>query len=562
MPGPCYATYPGVTAAHVVGFSGTESVDNQPGRFTLTLSQAATPAPTGTLVFTDGIRTVTIPGCRATSARPSPGGQFQITLEDRRWRWETGAVFGHYNRPFLSFVLEQKTPRELAELLWDEMNETDLDVRLLPNDARPEVNWYAANPAEELIALLGSLGCVLAPQLDGRWKVYPVGAGDLYAPPAGSRIAVDSSQEFEAYPDSISVVTAPIQYEVVFALEAVGEETDGQIKPIDELSYTPAHGWNKESSYFGGLGGLTYERDGRTLNTQDLARSCIRKWYRVASMPAGTGEASLNPPGYPTSLPHVLGLYSLLPLVPVINEIDYDSGSPSFGERKPADCWGRFKKDDMTGLVSREGTKVPFPFSLDAKSGIVRFSEEVTTHPGDFSTIDPAELLLRCVVEVKDDETNAPVGYQRTITTGLANGTGAEVILRDELELRWTPQWATDGTTEPLPEGGTHRSNQIEIDREADYYLAAKLAGYAPQQSGTLALTGIHAPNLNGLQTNVTWTFGATQPPVTTIGIGTRANPYLPKFKDRQQWWISKSQRLKQQRRQRLEARGLFRGQP
>lgn len=558
------ATYPGVTSAHVIAFSGTEGLDATPGRFTLTLSQAAAPEPHGTLVFGDGTRTITIPGCRVTAVNPAGRGAYQITLEDRRWRWQTGLVFGRYNVPIegSAGVKYEKTPRELAELLWEEMNETALDVTALPNDSRPEVDWYATNPASELIALLSSLGCVLAPQLTGGWKVYPVGSGAIYEPPAGLRKTADTSQEFAPYPDSISVVTGPIQYEVVFALEAVGEETDGRIRPIGDLSYEPAHGWSKEGDDFAGLEGATYTRDGRTLNTQDLARSCVRRWYRIVSMPAGTGANYLNPPGYPTSLPSVESISQLLPIVPLINEVETTVGDPNYGERKPADVWGIFQKDEMTGLISRPGTKVPFNFSIDAARGIVKFSQAVTTHPSDFSTTEPAELLLRCVVEVQQPEINIPAGYQRTVTTGLSNGTGAEVILREDLLLMWRPEWKTDGTVEPLDPGAEYVNNRVEVEAEADYYLNAKLAGYAPSQSGTMELTGIHAPSLNGNQTSVTWTFGAKQPPSTTIGINTRANPYTPKYQDQQKQKLTESQQRKRGRQERLKARGLFRGQP
>lgn len=558
------ATYPGVTAAHLIGFSGTEGLDAQPGRFTLTLSQAAAPEPYGTLVFTDETRTITIPGCRVADSRWSGPGQFTVTLEDRRWRWRTGLVFGRYNvrTDSGSWIRHQKTPRELAELLWAEMNETDLDVTLLPNDTLPEVDWYAANPADELIALLAPLGCVLAPQLTGGWKVYPVGAGGVYATPAGVQVSSDVATDFAAYPDSVSVITGPIQYEAVFALEAVGEEYNGRIVPIDDLTYKPAWGWEQESDEFHGLEDVTYERDGKTLNTQDLAKSCVRRWYRVASMPAGTGANSLNPPGYPTSLPAVESISQLLPLSPVVNDTVTTLADPDYGKRKAAEVWGEFVKDESTGLVTRAGTKVTENFSIDAERGIVKFSKAVTSHPGDFSQIDPATLFLRCVVEVEQPEINAAAGYQRTATTGLANGTGAEVLLRDDLELQWQPVWNADGTAVDPPGGGEYPSNREDIDAEADYYLNAKLAGYTGQTGGTLQLTGIHAPNLNGLQTSVTWSFGIAQPPTTTIGINTRANPYTPKYQDQQQQKLTESQRLKRARQERLKARGMFRGQP
>lgn len=636
MPDAASATYPGVDPSTLLTFSGTESIDAQPGRFVLGVSAAATPAVTGDLVFTDGTRTITIPACRVIDARWSGGGQYQITLEDRRWRWRTGIIFGRYNVPRENGagVDYEKTPRELAELLWATMNESDLDVTLLPNDARPAVDWYGANPADELIALLALLGCVLAPQLDGGWKVYPIGSGAVYEFPAGSQLSTDVAQDFALYPDSISVVTGPIQYEACFALEAVGEETDGSILPIDQLSYTPSWGWEQEDNDFEGIDS-TYTKDGKTLNTRDLARSCVRRWYRVASMPAGTGANSLNPPGYPATLPHVEELRQLLPLVPVVNETYASMSDPNFGKRMPAEVWGRFVKDEQTGFVTRPGTRVAESFSIDAERGIVKFGQpvfryrpvprsginsavavvqrvdgnEITIAPGTFELRDfelelevptvaykqtgdtvspgddialeydagegfwllekdntteaaPAYLFLRCVVEVQQPEINIAAGYQKTVTTGLNNGTGAELVTVDDLELQWRPVWKADGTLDPLDEGAEYPNNREDVDAEADYYLNAKLAGYQTQTGGTVRLGGIHAPNLNGLQTSVSWSFGVGQAPTTTIGVASRANPYLPDYRQQQAQKLTKSQQLKKERRQRLKARGLFRGQP
>lgn len=562
------ATYPGVTGAHVIGFSGTEGLDDTPGRFTLTLSQAAVPLPYGTLAFSDGVNgTITIPNCRVADSRWAGVGKFQVTIEDPRWRWRTGAVYGRYNVPLQNYgggVRFEKTPRELAELLWATMEPPaiTLDVTLLPNDARPEVDWYASNPASELVALLASLGCVLAPQLTGSWKVYPVGYGGVYVPPVGYKVSTDVAQDFATYPDAVSVITGPIQYEAVFALAAVGEETDGRIVPIDLLSYKPAWGWEQEDDDFAGLEDATYTRNGKTLNTQDLAKSCVRRWYQIASMPGGSGADSLNPPGYPTSLPPVESLYQLLPLVPVINETVSSMGDPDYGKRMGAEVWGVFVKDESTGLKSRPGTKVPTNFSIDAERGIVKFSQPMYATPSDFSTIDPAELFLRCVVEVQQPEINIAAGYERKATTGLSNGTGSEILFRDDLELQWKPVWKNDGTLDPLEPGAEYPNNRAEVDAEADYYLAAKLAGYVNQTGGTMRLSGLHAPNLNGLQTSVTWSFGMNQSPSTTIGVNTRANPYTPKYQDVQKQKLTESQRLKRGRQERLKARGLFRGQP
>jgi len=560
----CVATFPGLPPGAVIRFSGTSGVDAQPGRYTLTVRRETNVATDGDLVFVDRVRgvTITVPRCRRVDARYNGRGDYDITLEDRRWRWRTGAIFGRYNTPIddNSGVRHEKTPQELAAILWGAMNETSLDATLLPNGPRPAVDWYAANPADELIALCAQLGCVLAPALGGGWKVWPVGSGQVYDGGL-DRQSTALAQTFADYPDQVAVVTGPIQYEAVFALEAVGEETDGRFRPLDDLSYTPAWGWDKEPDDCPGIDG-TYTRDGRTLNLQDLARSGLRRLYRIAAMPAGSGSASLNPPGYADSLPDVTSLSQLLPLAPVVNEVQANTADPDYGKRKPAELWGEFARNDETsdGSITRPGTRVRESFGIDAQRGIVRLSKPLS-RPTDTGA-DPARLYLRCVVEVEQPGINAPAYYVKFQSSGLANGTGAEVILKEELQLQFRPVWGADGTAATPVDDGPYPSNQADIDAECDYYLAAKVAGYTPQQSGTIQLRGLHAPALNGRVTNVTWAFGAGQAPTTTIGVGAQANPYLAKYTKDQSAKLSKSQALKRERQERLKARGLFRGQP
>lgn len=532
MPGTVAISYTGITAGQIRSLSGAIPIGKTPGRFTIDVRDDATPAAVGTLAFSDGYNgTISLAQCALVSSRWSGRGQRRLTLEDRRWRWRTGYIDGHYNkrRPKAVDKLErEKTPRELAGLLFTALNELVRDVSLLPNDARPEVQWIQANPADELERLCSSLGCVIAPNLTtGGWKIWPIGQGTTAS--GGDWLkTLDIDTAVRPVPDQIAIACGPVEFEAVFLCEAVGVDTDGKIKPINELSFAPAGGWKAGPETHDGITGeyKKHPGDTRKLSLRNLARQTVWKWYRIKSMPAGAGPDKLNPPGYDYPVA-VSAIEQFLPLIPSVNSFSLDGK-----ERGPAEVFGEFTDFKLfdTG-TSPPGTPFTNTWTLDTARGIVKFEApqylyDATKDPGE--RYDAAKVYLKCAARVEDTTIGSPVYYARFLTSGSTQGAGAEVVRRPDIVLRFEPDFSADGT---LAAAGDPDSNLAEVDAECEYHLATMAAEYAPANAGTIRLSGLHAVELNGQQREVAFAADTRQPPQTTIGVNGSANPYTPDYK-------------------------------
>ena len=232
------------------------------------LPQALPPDLAGPLVISDGIGIVTLPDCRVDSIRAekdSGGIRYYLTIKDRRWRWKNcGGISGRYNvvdpsgqyskitpnafgdyptrlaRPTRYIPWTLKTPYQLAILCLTAMRETAYTVDL-PNtvDTLPQINWDWTNPAQALQSLCNQFGRrIIYDWFTDTVNVVQLGIGlDL---PTGSYSLDTPAYTNLQRPDSIILVGAPIRYQILMKLEAVGEDWDGSIRPINDLSYVPA----------------------------------------------------------------------------------------------------------------------------------------------------------------------------------------------------------------------------------------------------------------------------------------------------------------------------------
>jgi hypothetical protein len=258
-------SWPGVLA--VESCRGTVSHGITPGVFTLTTyPQAAAPAEFGDLVLGDGVRTVTLKDCKVDSVtgQASAAGQtWTLTILDRRWKWAGGSISGRYNQQdrrgkFVPWTI--RSPEELAKLCLEAMGEkgyfldlpdglekatgADEDDYLRAGEnfaqtqANPPVTWDVTNPARALAILAERFGRrVVFQPLKDRVAVLPLGEGEDL--PDGPLEMSAPSLDAPETPKEVAVAGAPVRIQCRLALEAVGEEWDGEYLPIDLLSYAP-----------------------------------------------------------------------------------------------------------------------------------------------------------------------------------------------------------------------------------------------------------------------------------------------------------------------------------
>lgn len=269
------ASWPGIAA--VIECQYTTSHGVSPGVAILRcLPQTSAPPETGTLTITDSIgTTITLPNCKLDVLRVEEDGDgfiWSLSIRDRRWKWlDFGQISGWYNQmdehdKLVPWTIQ--SPGELARLCLEAMGETptfiDMPDGLTSADGsnwtasgippwinaipksgliNPPINWPAGTitPAVALDQLCQKLGRVIVYQwmTDGVVIVEP-GTGNQL--PDGSISRESPSQKKPATPTGVAAAGSPSKFQGRFAMEAVGEEYDRSLRPINDLSYAPRYG--------------------------------------------------------------------------------------------------------------------------------------------------------------------------------------------------------------------------------------------------------------------------------------------------------------------------------
>ena len=492
----CSATFPGIESIRAVEFALGHGISPSVGTIEM-LPQDFPPEMGGTLTLSDGTNFVEFQDCRldAPFGRWQPNGARTITVKvmDRRWKWQFGDIYGRYNFRDSGNNLtinSEKTPRQLATLLLDAMNETGYDVSSLPNDTRPEVDWIGDNPAEQLNELAESLGCRVVLKLDNTVALLPLGTGSSLP----VQFVITRTEGFDPaeVPETLKVISGPVRFQQKFQLEAVGKDTDGSIKPIDDLSYAPAAGWEKESPYYPLMSSTNTD-------AKALAQETVWKWYRIVG--PDLADDVLDPDGdfVTDKLRDILPIDDFL----VDQETDPDGNlipmkafvEGSYWEMDPG-------KTDPTNTTTTTYKKYKGSFSIDRERGIVMFSDFVVKITG--SEWVPAVLYLTCSFNARDKTTRQTIRYFRTRnpTNGIPD-TGTQVIRRDEiiptLKVTYNSSGAATGST----------VNLTDIQDEADYHLDAAEAAYQDIAAEDGEYAGIFPVSPDGAIQQVTWSVQA-----------------------------------------------------
>jgi len=122
----------------------------------------------------------------------------------------------------------------------------------------------------------------------GNVRLIPTGVGaDL---PTGAVMDISAAFDPPEMPDKIAILCGHTRYQCDFELEAVGKDTDGKIKLINDLSYMPAGGWfTADMPKFSCI---------TAANARELAQETVLRWYRIKvpfslpATPTGTRPAS------------------------------------------------------------------------------------------------------------------------------------------------------------------------------------------------------------------------------------------------------------------------------
>lgn len=477
------------------------------------------------------------------------GRLISFRILDRRWKWEFSGIDGAYNLHTANNkvnTLSAKTPKEMAKLLLEAMNEVGYDIEQIPEPDTedgngPEVVWVCANPAVELQFLCEQIGCRIVLGSDDRVRVLPIGEGlDL---PQGNVTQADYSVSFDTKPDMYRFCSGPAKFQLRWNLEAVGMDTDGRIKLINDLSYNP-HGAGEVSGWVNEQPGAFSGIDATIPDVKELADKTVYRWFRIKNV---AGLDKLEIPGYEDF--EFNELWQALPLFPFLVETYFEQNNiedESKTDINQGDEAGqfRFKDATVTGIFySGSGLQVNTPhadsfywrdWTLDGERGIIRTKEPTWKYISGI--INEPDLYLTCSFHLHDFEKRIAVRREVIRETGGNLGTGPLVLRHEDIEPTHRVEYEdfTNVTKEV-------HNNDDDVDDAAEYYFDAADRRFVQREEGENEYPGLIDITPDGTIYQVEWET-TLKSALTRASKNTERSMFVPPYHIRQRETVGKYQ--------------------
>ena len=487
---------------------------------------------------------IEFPDCviESGSYRVSDQGHiFSLKILDRRWKWKYPTIDGWYNKRlddgdiFKSVSVDtEKTPRELMTLLLEAMGETNFDLSDVPDTERPEVKWVVANAANELASLCDKLGCRVVLRRNNRVKICRTGVG--LPIPTGRLQNADKGVNRGTRPDKLVVMCGPSQWQSRLKVEAVGEETDGRIRPVNDLSYLRNLPFN-----------WSFENPDSFVNIQDkdvrrLALSCVYRWYRIIENAAGyivQADGSDTVPGDDNWQVH---RWQILPISDELLTTVADADGLRIPKR--ARAYGEF----YDGRLLFDGNSLPgSPVDRNMKRhgfseanrignsfkndrGIVEFAEAI--YRIQFQVLQlwsylPANLVLETKYSILCKDTRIAKRYSKELDLPLPHAnTKPHVIRREDLFLTTIVEYDARGAIVSTT------TNKDELDAKLDEILQIASRDYVPYETYDVTYARIMDLDLDGHRAQIAWSVGDTGA-TTRISLNSDFHTSYPTYENR-----------------------------
>lgn len=529
MPSDVSIQFTGVQNA--VGGSLVFSRGISPGICVLkTIPQPILLSQVGTLVIEYQNEKIILPSCAVNShtlrldQHPHQTGMkrssprvWQIQIMDRRWAWRYKKISGEYNvrLPNCSVRSSNNHPElkrslyDLASLCMSAMGEINFDISALPRNVYPYVNWQNANPSSELQALCDLVSCVIVYD----WKydrvvVHRIGIGQSL-PENPSQKNPSLKVSVSRRPDVLRVECWPTRYQLKFELEAVGLDTDGSIKKIDDLSYKPSGGWKND--WWCAFPNVNADN-------RHLAYKTVFRWYRIKAV-GTTGGLSVPGVGEPIRSVDQFELEDVL----LETGPDFDGMSQTQRGVVNGEFWPQSPFEATTTESTKYGSS-GWKILPDHKN-IVEFEYPVLkVQNGEY---EPAKLYVTATCKVRKENGGWYVAqsYERSLPW-LPSGAGARVLKHPEL-------WAVANQS-PV-NGGSWNTNS-DTAFEASTYLDYVYQEYLSSPAEDFSYAGILPIGLDGAIAQVKWSLGVNSAATTRASLNHEFDMFTPSYEWRRRY--------------------------
>jgi hypothetical protein len=531
-------SFPGVNIP--ISLTATRTLGTNPDYSKLVIvPQGTTPDSSGTSTLSFGFDGNLIVWsnclCTRTTMEITPKGQVQVCeIADRRWKWQRGYVNGAYNVRNPDGTIDQTAPvanlQQLCVLMFAAMGETVLpDLTRVSTAEFPEVAWNYDNAAWTLEEMLTMRGYVISLNTDDTVTVYVRGQG---IPVAGNSETVSLSINLSTPPPPFAcgVLGDKTLVQSMLAMIPVGEDLDGSIKYVENLSYKPPLGWS----------GVDFNTFSNITNpvARQLALNTVGKMYQVASQADGTFDVSYANVDYASSSGEltVNSMSQCLPLEPYL----LDTYTDRFGKIQRARPYvtGQFFNGTIAPIP--QGANTPAftrvdrrEYTFDRTNGIILFRVPALKLLSGviaraFSNLTFADVYLTCLYSIHDATLQIK---DRMLVTQPLGGIGYDIRKNDAIQRQLVVQYQT-GTNMVV---GIN-DNKAQMTVAAQPMLAAIAAQYTAG-AGKLQLDRGTIPySTDGVTWQVMWDVdikGKLAPFGTWIAQNFDGIPMLPTAADK-----------------------------
>lgn len=455
--------------------------------------QAASIQPYGDLFFTDGTLSMTLTNCKVGPVYVEfgvNGPTLKITGTDRRVYWNGKAIDGRYNvrGPDGTIVSgTEKTPRELATLLWTAMGEPSANSDVLPTDDRPEVNWECDDAASELEHLCARYDC--EPTLNLHTDTAEiVEHGEGAELPTNTDVRWTQEMTQGVLPTRVEACSGYVLIQSKLKLRAVLRDTDGQWKLADDVSYAPDDGWAGTVSDLDEP--LQPDNASYTEEAAELAKDLWKVW-RVESFADDT--LKFGPLGEVDSREDLLPISDTL--ITPYSENDVELGTDAYlvgTAAVPHD-------PDLPTTNTEEGSRIAVPFDVDAARGFIRTSTAVPK-VNDDNELAEADLFLVCAHSFRDTKTGQYVRYVRTQSP---NGFGGVFTARRPDITPTLTGLYEDSNDHTILTGIS--DNSASVNALLDQEISWQIQQHAPRTAYVREYNGVQAIAPDGTIWTVLW---------------------------------------------------------
>ena len=386
-------------------------------------------------------------------------------------------------------------------------------------------------------------------QIDSTVAIRQQGVGAAL-PETANLVEQQISSNPPEVPATIRVLGGPNRYQARLRLEAVGYDTDGRIRGIDQLSYKPFGGWGKQTMFFTSVDGSA-----RTLALRD-----VYKLYRIADIDSAVSQPIVTLPDTAGSIQQpfipigpiqgggvgpaqqnvggagqyvVQRIREILPLQKGLVQTGPDANGVR--RRLPEVVYGTYYMGN-TGLENpRNSGKNEFPkswqyrqqFNVDHEQGLVRFDEQVVRWDDAAKEWKPADLFLECSFFIRNTDTNAQLRWGYSQQTGVANAYGVEVVRREELVWERYERYVADNFSAWI-----EKTYANELNTQSNYYAAGRLAQYVIEAGASGRYVGLQSISPDGAISQVSWEISGSGC-FTSASRLYEPSPYVPPYKER-----------------------------